>query len=301
MSLFLVTNQSDALEGNAMRGRTRKTVAAGAATLILAGSAALAIPGMAAADTVQANCGDTVTVKPGDQVETPFGLKTVTDGLTSLTGGLLGGLCKVTVKVVDTVVAPVPGVGAPAAGAVNGTVGKVTGGVAAGVNDVAGTAPGRGSQPQPQRPGSGQGAPQQGPGQPSTHAAGNSIPAPNSPVLGSGSPAFGMLPTSFSTGYAPMRNYSSLPFVTAGLYTPSPGVRYGGQVPGYAPEFGILGPQEGSSQGSGARNAGDAQALPGSGGLGDGIGLPVLVAVLALSGVSAGLVRTWVLRKTVPA
>ncbi|MCA1655097.1 MAG: hypothetical protein LC635_01210 [Pseudonocardiaceae bacterium] len=92
-----------------------------------------------------------------------------------------------------------------------------------------------------------------------------------------------------------MADYSAIPFARAGLFAPSPGVRYGGGVPGYSPEFGILGtdtpPHDGVSV------AGRAEALNPP----DGrrIAFPVLLAVLALSGVTAALVRTWVLRRAV--
>ena len=87
-----------------------------------------------------------------------------------------------------------------------------------------------------------------------------------------------------------MRDYSGIPFATAGLFTPSPAIRYGSQIPGYAPQNG--------SGGSGIQTAGRAEALPSaSNGFTDGSNLPLLIAVLALSGVSAGLVRTWVLRR----
>lgn len=287
-----------------MQGRTRRTVATGATVFVLAGSAVLGAPATASADTVSAQCGQTVTVKPGDKVQTPFGLQTITDGLTQLVGGLLGGLCQITVHVVDAVIAPVPVIGAPAAGAINGVVSGTTNGLTKATGDVGkalsggGQPPKQGTQPPAQQP------PKQGtPGAPGAPATGGGavLPPINSPLVpGAGTPfSFGGLPVSFSGGYSPMRDYSNVPAATAGLYTPSPGVRYGGQIPGYAPEFGLLG-QEGPKQPDGVQNAGRAEALPsGSSGLPGGVGLPVLLAVVALSGASAGLVRTWVLRKTV--
>ncbi|MBC6449167.1 hypothetical protein [Actinokineospora xionganensis] len=87
---------------------------------------------------------------------------------------------------------------------------------------------------------------------------------------------------------AAKRDYGSIPFAKAGLFVPSPGARYG-SVPGYSPEFGVL------SDSQGFRTAGDAQALPV--GTGNTVGLPILLAVLALSVVTGALVRTWVLRR----
>jgi hypothetical protein len=87
-----------------------------------------------------------------------------------------------------------------------------------------------------------------------------------------------------------MVDYSSIPFARPGLFAPSPGVRYGGSVSGYTPQFGIL-----PSDPDGVQTAGHADALgtPSS----TKIALPVLLAVFALSGVTAALVRTWVLRR----
>ncbi|MTD58694.1 hypothetical protein [Amycolatopsis pithecellobii] len=283
-----------------MQGRTRRVAAVVAAAVVLAGSALLATPGTAsAANTIEANCGDTVTAHPGDQIHSPLGLQTVTDGLTSIVGGLLSGLCKITVNVVDTVVAPVPIAGPPVASAVEGAVAGTTNaatGAVQGAGQVL-TGGNRSDQPAAQKPPAG-GPPQSGPGTSGgTQNTGlaSLIPGAGSPVLGGGDPAmFDVLP--FSSGYAPMRDYSDIPYALAGLFAPSPGVRYGGQIPGYAPEFGTLG--NGSAEQSKPQNAGQAEALPSGDhtGLPGNAGLPMLIAVLALSGVSAALVRTWVLR-----
>jgi hypothetical protein len=284
-----------------MQDRTRRATAVGATAFVLAGSAVLGMPGTASADTVTAKCGDTVTVKPGDLVKTPFGIKTVTD----LLGGVLDLVCKITVKVVDTAVAPVPVVGAPAASAVNGAVAGTTNGIGKAADD-AGKALSGGGQPAPQQPGTG-GNPQQPPSggtggapQGGTPAGTTPIPEANSPLLPgfSSSPVFGGFPFSIGTGYAPMRDYSGIPFATAGLFTPSPAIRYGSQIPGYAPQYGLTGPDQAAAGNSGIQTAGQAEALPSaSDGFTDGSNLPLLIAVLALSGVSAGLVRTWVLRR----
>ncbi|KAA9166654.1 hypothetical protein FPZ12_000035 [Amycolatopsis acidicola] len=284
-----------------MQDRTRKAAAVGATAFILAGSAVLATSGTASAatpastSTVSAKCGDTVTVHPGDVLSTPLGLKTVTDGLTSIVGGLLTGLCQITVNVVDTVVAPVPVVGAPVAGAVDNAVKGTTNGVTGAVQQATGSG-GNKQQPAPQNPPSNGGSPQTGPsggnGNAGTPAT---IPGSTSPVLGGDPSTFALLPFG-SSGYAPMRDYSDIPYALAGLWAPSPGVRYGGQIPGYAPEVGALG-DSGSKGNSSVQNAGQAEALPGTAGGAPGpLGLPMLIAVLSLSGVSAALVRTWVLR-----
>lgn len=123
---------------------------------------------------------------------------------------------------------------------------------------------------------------------------GGGTPAPNQPVTG-GTSGLGLdlyQPGLWDYGRSPMADYSNIPFARAGLWAPSPGVRYGGGVPGYSPEFGIVGD---TGADDGVSVAGRAEAL--SPPKGQRVELPVLLAVLALSGVTAALVRTWVLRK----
>jgi hypothetical protein len=295
-----------------MRGRTRRATAISVAAFALAGSAALALPGSSsAAETKTVPCGSTVAANPGDTIHgTLLGLPlidlgvvgTVSTTLTTTVKSLLGTVCTVTVNVVDTAVSPVPVVGAPLAGAVNQGVGSATKGLSDATSQVGSALQGQ----QPPAQGGNPGNPQGPGGSPSEPAGGTPadmtpIPDSNSPILTGGftsSPNYSGLPFAFSTGYSPMRDYSNIPMVNAGLYSPSPGVRYGSQVPGYSPEFGILGQNGKPSGSSGIQNAGQAEALPSvGGGMADGAGLPVLIAVLLLSGVSAGLVRTWVLRR----
>ncbi|WP_329053590.1 hypothetical protein OG738_11800 [Amycolatopsis sp. NBC_01488] len=294
-----------------MRDRTRRATAVGATAVVLAGSAVLGLPGSASADTKTVPCGSTVTANPGDHIQgSILGLPAIDLGivgqattvLTSVVGGLINTVCKVTVNVVNTVVSPVPVIGAPAASAINqgadGLNSAATGGLDTinGGGKQASPQPGTGGNPQqpPAQGGTG-GAPQGG-----TPAGTTPIPDANSPLLPgfSSSPVFGGFPFSIGTGYAPMRDYSGIPFATAGLFTPSPAIRYGSQIPGYAPQYGLTGPDQPAAGNSGIQTAGQAEALPsGSTGFTDGSNLPLLIAVLALSGVSAGLVRTWVLRR----
>ncbi|WIV59641.1 hypothetical protein [Amycolatopsis nalaikhensis] len=292
-----------------MRDRTRRATAVGATAFVLAGSAVLGMPGTASAETKTVPCGGTVSAKPGDTIQAttpllglPLNLGVVTEGTKVLTGtinAVLGTLCKVTVNVVNTVVSPVPVVGAPAASAINQGVESVTSGAQSltGGGQQSSPQPGTGGSPQQPPSGGTGGSPQQG-GTPAS--GGTGIPEANSPLLPgfSSSPAFGGYPFTLGTGYAPMRDYSGIPFATAGLFTPSPAIRYGSQIPGYAPQYGLTSPDENGSGGSGIQTAGRAEALPSaSNGFTDGSNLPLLIAVLALSGVSAGLVRTWVLRR----
>lgn len=100
-------------------------------------------------------------------------------------------------------------------------------------------------------------------------------------------------------GSAPMRDYSGIPTATAGTAV-APGVRYpaNGTLPGdlSAPQAG-QGDQSGQSgQGADIRDAGNAQSLA-SNSAADDVQLPMLLAVIVLAGVTAGLVRTWVLRR----
>lgn len=272
-----------------MRGRTRRTAAVGAAAFVLAGSAVLTgSSGTASADTVDAKCGQTVTVKPGDTIKTPFGLKTINDRVNSLVGGLLGSLCTITVNIVDTAVAPLPVAGPPVAGVVGGTLAGTT-------NGLGNALPGKQASPPPASQGGG--AKSQPTPAPQGAPAPAAIPAPDNPVLTTSAPGLELLPFG-SPGYAPIRDYSGIPYALAASWAPSPGIRYGGDIgdiPGYVPEAGALNPATRSA--GPVQNAGHAEALP-AGSEPDGLplGLPTLVAVLALSVVTAGMVRSWVLR-----
>ncbi|MEU8631015.1 hypothetical protein AB0C38_02525 [Amycolatopsis sp. NPDC048633] len=296
-----------------MQDRTRRATAVGATAVVLAGSAVLGMPGTASAgETKTVPCGSTVTAKPGDHIQgSILGLPAIDLGivgqattvLTSVVGGLLNTVCKVTVTVVNTVVSPIPGIGAPAASAINQGVDSANSAATGGLNTLNGGGkqqspqPGTGGNPQQPPPNGGTGGAPQG----GTPAGTTPIPEANSPLLPgfSSSPVFGGFPFTVGTGYAPMRDYSGIPFATAGLFTPSPAIRYGSQIPGYAPQYGLTGPDQNAAAGnSGIQTAGQAEALPSaSDGFTDGSNLPLLIAVLALSGVSAGLVRTWVLRR----
>jgi hypothetical protein len=141
------------------------------------------------------------------------------------------------------------------------------------------TAP-NGNAPSTAKPGQDTRAPGQ------SSAAGNGSPS----VSGAGQPTTEPVLPNYDYGRAPMTDYSSIPFAQAGQYTPAPDVRYGNGVPGDDPS--------GTSRpGQAVQAAGHAEALsPDPKGIGNP--LPVLLAVLALSGVTAALVRTWVLRRS---
>jgi hypothetical protein len=98
------------------------------------------------------------------------------------------------------------------------------------------------------------------------------------------------------SGTVPMRDYSGIPAATAGTAV-APGARYpaNGTLPGdaSAPQ-GDTGAQSG--EGADIRDAGNAQSLASPGSSND-VQLPMLLAVIVLAGVTAGLVRTWALRR----
>jgi hypothetical protein len=183
----------------------------------------------------------------------------------------LTALCGVTVTGVNAAAAPVQ----------EGTK-AVADASEAGVGQVLPGTPGGGT------PGTG-GDPGSNPGT----TPGGGSPAPNQPVTG-GADGLGLQLYQqglWDFGRSPMADYSNIPFARAGMWAPSPGVRYGGGVPGYSPEFGIVG----DTTDDGVSVAGRAEALnpPKN----QRVEFPVLLAVLALSGVTAALVRTWVLRR----
>ncbi len=218
--------------------------------------------------------------------------------------------CGVTVKGVNAVVAPVQdgtqtlsNAGTQAGQSLG--LGSKTSNPGTGTGSGTGTGTGTGtSQGGSPGTGSGPGAPTTG-GNPGSGAGLGSLGS-NVPVTGVpdgdasllANPAFGAAEL-LDDGLAesPLARYSGIPFASAGLFAPSPGVRYGGDVPGYAPGYSVLS-NTGTPQPDGIQTAGEAEALnPDSLPGGNGIGLPMLLAVLALSGATAGLVRTWVLRR----
>jgi hypothetical protein len=201
--------------------------------------------------------------------------------LGTIVGGVQSALasgCGIVVNVVNTASAPVQdGTKAVADASERAVAGLVPGG--------AGSGPGGGSQ--------GTGKPGGGAGS-GGNGSGTGMPAPNSPAVGGWLPGgWSLYPQGLGDlGRWPMADYGSIPYAQAGLFSPSPGVRYGGNVPGYTPQFGILGTDDKASS---VQAAGRAEALAPP--EGQRIALPVLLAVLALSVVTAALVRTWVLRR----
>ncbi|MCR3720481.1 MULTISPECIES: hypothetical protein [Prauserella salsuginis group] len=327
-----------------------KPAAVATAGLMLAATAGLAAPATAVAETKQVRCGDTVTAAPGDRIQgiTALGVPLDLGVVTDTVGSLLSGVCKVTVNVVDTAVRPVPGAGEPVADGVNDAVGDVTRNAKKATDTLGGrdsVVPGPGddsgepSEPEPGEDGGGGPDSGSGAGNGSDHGAGNGSGGdeggtgtrePNSPVVegnGSGSGSGGSGGASALAAPAAMSpelRYAGIPVARGAMFDAAPGLRYGGQIPGYNPEFGVLGsagdpggpatgaggnaqdtaPEpDGRATGQGQENtdlrtAGDASSLPSAAPEDErGPSIPMLLAVLALAGVSAGLVRTWVIQR----
>lgn len=304
----------------------RRAATTAAAASLLAGSAMLAFPAGASAETKKVECGGEVTAKPGDTVVATrdgllglltFDLGKVTESTDVLTGtagdlvsGTLGGLsdavCKVTVNVVE----PVPVVGETAADAVKQGTKELNETAKDTVDTLNKLVPSSESeQPAPEQ-NSPSGGGDAGDGSDPNGSSGDEnsgdrsfgIASPSSPAIGGGVPLHpAFLPLDFSSGFAPMRDYGGIPFATPGVFAPAPGIRYGSGIPGYQPEFDVLGLND-SKSGQGPEETvskvGQAKALPGaSDTAGNPASLPVLLAVIALAGSTAGLVRTWVLRR----
>ncbi|MCE7005145.1 hypothetical protein LWC34_20275 [Kibdelosporangium philippinense] len=193
----------------------------------------------------------------------------------------LAGMCGVTVQVANTAGGQAQDGSKAVADAANAGAARIL----PGGGSTPGTGGGQTGKPGPGGS-TGGGAPQdQQPYQPTLPVLGGSPQAPGIAGFGFGD---------YLTGRSPMTDYSMIPFAQAGLYAPSPAVRYGSGVPGYSPQFGILGVD--NPPNDGVQAAGHAEAIGGSSGR-SAIDISVLLAVLALSGVTAALVRTWVLRK----
>lgn len=290
----------DVDQGLVMR-RKRKVAALGAAAFLVLGSSALAFPGAAAADTVSTNCGGSVTGQVGDTVMAntsvlglnlgSVNLGTISSGTTILSktvDSVLGIVCKVTVTVTTAVDGAAEGVNGATPDGLKPVTDPVTGAITGGTESLrqaTGATPPAEEGPAPGTPG--------GPGTPPADPVAPYVPPSSSPPYGGG----GQLGWGYTPYYAgsPMSAFGSFPYGNSGaLFDAAPGLKYGYGFGDYDPQFGLLG-DEGLDDGDNPiRNAGNAAALPPT--TGSGIGLPMLLAVLALAGASAGLVRTWVLR-----
>jgi hypothetical protein len=108
------------------------------------------------------------------------------------------------------------------------------------------------------------------------------------------------VPMGTGSAIAPPRDYGNIPAVEPGI--PDIAVAPGARYPSTNPAPDVLQPEVGVTAGgtpgqADVRNAGNASALTGGDPAETTVQLPMLLAVVALAGVSAALVRTWVLRK----
>ncbi len=283
-----------------MGRRSRATVVAGTVALLFGASASIGAASAAAATGTE--CGGTVRGEPGESVSVnpasllgtgPSSLTTVgtipsrgtsTINVTSALGGVLGPLapeCALTLVAVEPVVEAVVEAAEP---------------VTKAVEPVTGPLPGSSEpEPEPARP-----APES-----NEPAAGSNASAVNRPAQAPAPQLGPFLPANFDVG--PMQqgvyDFSSLSLYDYGqLFSadagefgalPNSNLFGGSDLFGQSPQFGILGPDRGGAAGDVAA-AGRAEALPAQGA--DRVALPVLVAVLMLSGVTAALARSWVVR-----
>jgi len=220
---------------------------------------------------ISVNVGQPQTVVPGTQA-----LTGTVEGLTSLLGGLVGQVCQaaVTVQATVTSVVPVPTITIPSLPILPSQSLQIPipgAGLGVGVEQ-----PGADGQPT-QPPGTTNPDPSQpGATQPPFVPPGSSVGAPG---------------YRYERGGLPMYDFSRTPYSVANRFgqAAAPAFRFGQQLPGYAPQFGVLD--------DAVTDAGAARALP-VGGPG-AVALPVLLAVLMLSAVAGALVRTWVLRRAI--
>ncbi|WAL69937.1 hypothetical protein ORV05_33095 [Amycolatopsis cynarae] len=124
-------------------------------------------------------------------------------------------------------------------------------------------------------------------------ATGTPAPGTTAPTATAATPSMGT-----GNATAPRRDYGNIPAAVPGIAL-SPGDKY----PSSAPVAGLPTPEIGVLSGSNTppgqadvRNTGNANALAAAPTT-NTVQLPMLLAVVALAGVSAALVRTWVLRR----
>lgn len=313
----------------------RDAVGLGATTVLLASGMAIAAPGTAAGSSplVAGDCGTTVTGEEGQPIsldlESALGLSgapTIAIGeagsgtntisvpgsqllehltdlplLGSVIEAAVPSVCEVTVEVVNTASAPVQDAAEPATEGLRETTESVRERVAPEAEPEPGSPPESGSgntpEPEPQPESGGQESAGSTGGQESEPEP--SMRTPNSDVHRPDSAPGG---ASTAGSLLPVEDFSSTPQDASAApgespaATASPGVRYGSEVPGYSPEFGLLGDEEEHGAQHDVASAGSADALPsGSGGK---VEVPVVLAVLALSAAGGALVRTWALRRT---
>lgn len=227
--------------------------------------------------------------------------------LTGLLGGVTGTLqkvlsggCDVVAKTTNKASAPVQDATKPATEALKPATKPVTDGL----NKATGHGPSHKQSP-PQKP------PQHSPTKPDhankpAHQSSGAGGAPSEKHDGlpKDVPLYGQLDDR-SAPVSPASLYSTAPQDAPGFGTGQgvpgnsdpPAAQY--DSPGRAPAFGKLpGQADSQSKADPVRTAGNASTLAAHDNRSGGdIGVPLLIAVLAMTGVTAGLVRTWVLKK----
>ncbi|GAA4922030.1 hypothetical protein EV188_103553 [Actinomycetospora succinea] len=243
-------------------------------SLLLGAGSALAAPS-AGDDVVEARCGQTVRAEPGQTIKVipelglPFErtARTGMDPISQVVGGIGGLLCRVQVQVVEPVAAGV----AQAAPPLRPATDQLSRGTGAVLDP---TPQSRATTPRSQAA-----------VVPPAAAVPTFTPQQAAAAAPAFAPAFGTLPSSFlksATGPAP------------GLATYDPKMLLGSAFPGLragAPAY------LGYDAASAVTTASQVQALPVDGLTDGGVGVPALIAVLALSGVAAFTVRRIVLGK----
>lgn len=251
-------------------------------SLLLGAGSAIAAPS-GDEDVVEARCGQTVRAEPGQTVKVipelglPFEreVRRGMEPIRQVVGGLGGLLCRVQVQIVEPVTDEVARAAPPLRQATE-QLSEGTGAVLDPTPQARSTSPRSAAAEQPE-----------------TAAAAPAAVPTFSPQQAAAAapafaPAFGALPSSFlrsATGPAP------------GLATYDPNMLLGSAFPGLragAPAY------LGYDPASAVTTASQVQALPVDGLTDGGVGVPALLAVLALSGVAAFTVRRLVLGKAAP-
>ncbi|MCD2193098.1 hypothetical protein LQ327_06810 [Actinomycetospora endophytica] len=254
-----------------------------------AGVASAAPTPTAGGQVVPAACGTTVAAQPGDTVQVkpllglPFNVPigSAAGPFQSITQTIAGSLCQVQVQLVQPVTTRVAAAApqlAPVAGAVEKGSRTALGGPAP-----------ASPAPAAQAPAPAAAAPQSAPIAPvAPTALSPTALAASAPAF---APSFNTLPSSFLGAAAP----SSAPSGLASSY--DAGQLFGSAFPGLkagAPAY------LGYDPASAVTTASQVQALPVDG-MSKGMGVPVMLAVLALAGVAAFVVRSMVLRRATSA
>jgi hypothetical protein len=262
-------------------------------SLLLGGGMAFAAPTAPTAPTaggqvVPAACGTTVAARPGDTVQVtpllglPFDVPIGTSAgpLQSITQPIAGSLCQVQVQLVQ----PVTTVVASAAPALQ----PVTTAVEQGSRTALG-GPAPKAAPAPAAPAPAAAPPAMLPMAPAPMAAAPLAPTPIAASAPAFAPSFNSLPSSFLGSATPSAGSG----LAAGAPSYDASQLLGSAFPGLkagAPAY------LGYDPASAVTTASQVQALPVDG-MSKGMGVPVMLAVLALAGVAAFVVRAMVLRR----